>query len=106
MAVVQPIFTAVAGDTTTQIVPTCQDAYTKAVIDLTGATVSFRYKYKGGTLVVRTMVVTAPATGVAKYQFITSELVVGWITGEVEVVAGGKTNISKRFYINVVARVA
>jgi len=108
MAVVQPIFNAIEGDTTTKIIPTCRDAYTRIAINLTGATVTFRYRYRGTVtpIVERTMSITDFSGGVAEYQFVTSELVPGFIDGEIVVVVSGKTNISKRFGINVVKRVA
>ena len=63
----------VAGDTGSVRRITCRDD-DGSVIDLTGATVTIRWKDAAGTLVERPMTVVSPAAGVAEYQFAAGEL--------------------------------
>lgn len=76
----------VASDTGSKLVVTCKDNDTKAVIDLTGATVKLKYSISGGALQTKTMTVQTPATnGKAEYQFLAGELSAGAMQAEVEI---------------------
>ena len=63
----------VAGDTGSVRRITCRDDDGNA-IDLTGATVTIRWKDTAGTLVERPMTVVSPAAGVVEYKFGADEL--------------------------------
>lgn len=83
----------VSGDTGSKLVRTCRDNTTKQPLDLTGKTVQLRYKIDGGGLIVRAMVVQAPATaGKAEYQFGSSDLPLvgtrGTLQGEIRINPG------------------
>ncbi len=67
----------VAGDTGSVLRITCRNA-DGAIIDLTGATVTLRWKDQAGILVERNMTIVGAATnGVAEYQFAAGELYAG-----------------------------
>lgn len=76
----------VAGDTGSVHGPvTCKDK-AGTVIDLTGASAKLIYRMDGGAKITKTMTVNSPTTdGKVQYQFLTGELVVGVMAGEVEI---------------------
>ena len=99
-------YSFVAGDTASVLTVTCKRSDTGAVIDLTGVTVSLKWRIDGGTLVTKTMTVTAPATGVATYEFDTADLVAGIMLAEVEVTTGsGITTSLEAFRFTIRAKV-
>ena len=87
-------YNLVAGDTNTALIVTCKRADTGAAIDLTGATVTLKWRIDGGTLATKTMTITDAANGIASYTFGTSELAAGLMVAEVEVAVSGKTSSS------------
>ncbi len=80
------IYDFVAGDTNSVVRVTIVNKQTRAVIDLTSATVLFIYTIDTGSTQSRTMTVLAPATaGVCEYQFVTGDLVAGTMIANIEV---------------------
>lgn len=71
----------VAGDTGSKLVVTCRDSSTGAVINLSGATVTIRWK----GVAAKSMTIANAAGGVAEYQFAQGDLV---YTSEVSVIEG------------------
>lgn len=83
----------VAGDTGSKLRVTCIDDATGLPIDLTGATVTLRWRNSAATNTLeKTMTKVAPETGgIAEYQFATGELYAKEMRFEVKIVdAGGK----------------
>ena len=82
----------VVGDTETKVKFKLRNRTTGDVIDLTGASVTFRYKISTPATKVRTMNVESPATGgVVSYQFVSGDLAAGLLEGEVQaVLSSGK----------------
>ena len=81
----------VSGDTGSKLRLTITDKDSGAAINLTGATVTLRWKNSSGTLVSRTMTVVTAASGICEYQFAAGELFAPKMRLEAEVVdSGGK----------------
>ena len=80
-------------DTGSTLEVTCEDDSTGKVINLTGSTVTLRFKVAGGALQTKPMVLDAdPTTGKATYEFLTAELVPGTFLGDATITdSGGKT---------------
>ena len=65
----------VEDDTGSMLRVPCVDPATKAPLNLTGATVTLKWKSRAGTLVQRTMSVPNPASGIAEYaSFVAGDL--------------------------------
>lgn len=100
----------VESDTGSKLVVPCKDNESGAVINLTGATVTLRYKYAGDAAVTeRGMTIQTPATnGIAEYLFGTGELKTGRFSYEVKIVDGAGKVITQLDlgYIDVRARLA
>ncbi len=91
-----PIFDFVAGDTNSVVRVTVVNKQTRAVIDLTNATVLFIYTIDTGSTQSRTMTVLSPATaGVVEYQFVTGDLVAGAMIANIEVTFADATILSQ-----------
>lgn len=75
----------VSNDTGSTLRVTCKDNDTQAVINLTGATVKFRWEKQDGTLALRTATVTDAAGGIAEYKFLTGEIEAPRMKVEVEI---------------------
>ncbi len=85
-------FDFVQLDTGSTLRVTCKDSDTEAVIDLTGATLTLRYKIGSAAKVEKTMTLEVPNTaGIATYKFLAAELSNGDLVGEVTINdSGGK----------------
>ena len=82
-------------DTGSILEVTCKDDSTGAVIDLTGSTVTLRFKIAGGLLLTKTMALDAePTTGKATYKFLAGELDPGKFLGDVTITDSGGETIS------------
>lgn len=80
----------VEDDTNSKLKVTCTRDDTGAAINLTGATVTLKYKINAGTLATKTMSVEDTTGGVASYTFTSDELAPGIMVAEVQVESGGK----------------
>ena len=94
----------VTGDTGSVLSVTCKDSATGVVIDLTGATVKLRWEDAAGTIVSKTMTVTTPATGIATYQFATTEIFAPKMKFEVEITDSGGKIVSNLALIELTVR--
>lgn len=79
----------VAGDTGSKLVVTCKEQATKAVKNLTGASLKLKWKINDGTLSQPTMTITDAPNGIAEYQFASGELVAGMMEAAVEITDSG-----------------
>jgi hypothetical protein len=75
----------VAGNTGSKLHITCKDNDSGSVIDLTGSTVTLKWRSSLGAVTSKNMVITSPKTGEAEYQFADSELVAGIMDFDVEI---------------------
>jgi len=82
MATTTTQLTLVAGDTGSTLVFTCKTLQ-NTVIDLTGATVQFRYQIGTNSVVTNNCTITAATSGVCEYIWSVGELVAGYLNGEV-----------------------
>lgn len=90
------LYDFVAGDTNSVVRVTIINKQTRAVIDLTSATVLFIFSIDSGPTKSQTMTVLAPATaGVCEYQFVTGDLVVGTMSAAVQVTFADTTILSQ-----------
>jgi len=90
------LYDFVEGDTNSVIRVTIINKQTRAVIDLTGATVRFRFSIDAGPLKVPVMTINAPATdGVCQYQFVVGDLTPGTMDAAIEVTFGDTTILSQ-----------
>ena len=91
-----PIFDFVAGDTNSVVRVTIINKQTRAVIDLTNATVLFIFSIDTGPTKSATMTVLSPATaGIAQYQFVVGDLVAGRMSAAVQVTFADTTVLSQ-----------
>lgn len=74
----------VTGDTGSSLVVNIKDT-ASAVVNLTGATIKFRWEGEDGVLVERTATISDAVNGVAEYQFATNEIFATKMRVEVEV---------------------
>ena len=94
----------VAGDTGSTITVTCKDKTTGIVINLTGSTVALKWEDSVGTVASAAMTVSAPLTGVATYQFTSTQLYSPSMTFEVVITDVGGKIVSNLDLIPVVVR--
>ena len=88
-------FDFVQLDTGSTLRVTCKDSDTGNVIDLTGATLTLRYKIGSADKVEKTMTLESPNTaGIATYKFLASELSNGDLVGEVTIKDSGGLDIT------------
>ena len=102
-------FRFVEDDTGSTLEITAKNDATGVVIDLTGSTVSLRYRIQGGSLQTKGMTLDGdPTTGKATYQFLTGELDVGDFIGDVTITDGASETVSslENIVLEVKARVA
>ena len=91
-----PIYDFVALDTNSVVRVTIVNKQTRAVIDLTNATVVFIFSIDTGPTKSATMTVLVPATaGIAEYQFVTGDLVAGTMTAAIQVTFADTTILSQ-----------
>ena len=76
----------VSGDTGSKLVVTVRDS-AGAIVDLTGATVRFKWRNET-TLVEKVATITSAVGGVVEYQFLTGEIIAPEMKVEVEVTDG------------------
>jgi hypothetical protein len=68
--------------------------FDRTAIDVSGATVTLRYRIAGGSLQSKTMTINAPnSAGQVQYQFLSGDLTPGKLSGEV----GLQDNTGKAF---------
>lgn len=90
------VYDFVAGDTGSVIQVTLRNKQTKTVIDLTSATVRFRFQIAEGPIKAPMMTVNSPSTaGVVQYQFVASDLTPGTMQAAVEVTFSDTTILSQ-----------
>lgn len=82
----------VEADTQPTLELTFRDRVTKVLQNLTGTTVTLRWKIESGAKVERAMTITDAVNGVAEYQFATGELTPGTFQYEATITDGtGRT---------------
>lgn len=79
------VYDFVSNDTGSVLQVTCRRKSDNTVINLTGATVTVRWKDATRVVTERTMTLTAPLTGIATYQFAAGELFGPEMSFEVEI---------------------
>ena len=90
------IYDFVEADTNSVVRVTITNRQTKLPIDLTAATVRFRFSIDGGTVKAPTMTIVSPATaGVVEYQFITGDLTPGTMSAATEITFADTTILSQ-----------
>jgi hypothetical protein len=94
----------VSGDTGSALVMTCLDNVTNLPLNLTGASVSIKWKNSVNVLVTRAGTIVNPLTGVVRYQFASGELFSPSMSIEVEVTDGGGNVISNLDLIKIAVR--
>ena len=88
-------FRFVNSDTGSTLEVTSKDDATGAVINLTGSTVSLRYRIQGGSLQTKAMTLDGdPTTGKSTYKFASGELSAGEFIGDVTITDSSAETIS------------
>ena len=88
-------FKFVESDTGSTLEITAKDDATGVVIDLTGSTVSLRYRIQGGSLQTKAMTLDGdPTTGKATYKFLSGELTPGEFIGDVTITDASTETVS------------
>lgn len=109
MAAQNTVFKFVESDTGSTLEITATDDSTGVIIDLTGSTVSLRYRISGAALQTKAMTLDpSPTTGKATYKFLTTELTPGKFVGDVTITDSGSETISslQNIIFNIKARQA
>lgn len=94
----------VTGDTGSALIVTCTDNASSLPINLTGATVSLKWKTAANALVTKAMTIISPTAGTAKYQFLATDLFSPSMSFEVEITDAGGKIISNLDLIDVSVR--
>ena len=95
------MITLVAGDTGSSLIFNCTDSRGNPV-DLTGATVMFRYQISSNSIVYNPCTITNAPRGVAQYNWNADELVAGPLVGEVTITdTSGKITTSQQVNLTV-----
>jgi hypothetical protein len=88
----------VQNDTGSKLVIACVKRSDGQPVDLTGATVTLKFRSGPSAILTQAMTVTDATNGIAEYQFLTGELLADEFKAEVEVLdAGGKLLSSLSF---------
>lgn len=93
----------VAGDTASSLAVTCVDN-SGAAVDLTGCTVTIRWKDEIGETQTKTMTVSDATAGICTYQFGEDELFSPGMSFEVEITDIGGKKLSNVDLISVTVR--
>lgn len=68
-------------------------------VDITGATITMRYKIAGGSIVERTATITDASNGIAQYEAVADELTAGMMQREWKVLtAAGKIHTAAEIF--------
>ncbi len=92
-----------------KLVRTIRNAADDSLFDLTGKTVTLKYKINGGALQSKAMTVQNPGTnGRAEYQFAANDLTAGELEGEIVIQEGLADQLTtlSTFHIPIRARLA
>ena len=71
------------------------DSFDGSIINLTGATVKYRYSFNNGATVIKTATITDAVGGKATYKFPSVDFVAGYLKYDWDVVDAGLNNFTQ-----------